>query len=82
VNNIMAGKIATDRMRAVDRATSERMGISVAEAEARTVALIPLGRYGTADEFGRAAAWLLSDSASYITGTSVQVDGGLVQCVM
>ena len=40
------------------------------------MATIPLGRYGSADEFGRVGAFLLSDAAAYMTGATVQVDGG------
>jgi 3-oxoacyl-[acyl-carrier protein] reductase len=43
---------------------------------------IPMGRYGEAEEFGRVAAFLLSDAASYMTGATVQVDGGLVRSVL
>jgi 3-oxoacyl-[acyl-carrier protein] reductase len=45
-------------------------------------ATIPLGRYGQPDEFGRMAAFLLSDAAAYITGASVQVDGGLIRGIL
>jgi 3-oxoacyl-[acyl-carrier protein] reductase len=38
-----------------------------------------MGRYGAPDDFGRAGAFLLSDAASYITGASLQVDGGLIK---
>ena len=38
-----------------------------------------MGRYGEPDEFGRVAAFLLSDAAAYVTGASVQVDGGLIR---
>jgi 3-oxoacyl-[acyl-carrier protein] reductase len=38
-----------------------------------------MGRYGDPDEFGRVAAFLLSDAAAYVTGASVQVDGGMVK---
>ncbi len=46
------------------------------------MAAIPLARYGAPDEFGRMAAFLLSDAAAYITGASVQVDGGLIKGVV
>ena len=49
------------------------------EQQKRQAATIPLGRYGHPDEFGRAAAFLLSDAAAYITGASLQVDGGLIK---
>ena len=42
---------------------------------------IPLGRYGAPDDFGRVGAFLLSDAASYITGTAVPVDGGLLKTI-
>ena len=46
------------------------------------MAAIPMGRYGQPDEFGRVAAFLLSDAASYMTGATVQVDGGLIRSVL
>ena len=82
VNNIMPGRIATDRMRQIDQAKADRLGISLPEAEAQTVSAIPLGRYGTPDEFGRLAAMILSDASSYVSGTSVQVDGSLLRTVL
>ena len=79
VNSVLPGRISTDRMREVDRSIAESQGISVADREAQTVTAIPLARYGTPDEFGRVAAFLLSDAASYVSGVSLQVDGGLVR---
>lgn len=81
VNHVMPGRIATDRMRQVDQIQADQLGISVDEVRADTVSRVPLGRYGTPDEFGRFAALLLSDSASYLNGVSVQVDGGLLRSV-
>ena len=82
VNNILPGRVATGRMRQIDQAKADRLGISFQEAEAQTVSAIPLGRYGTTDEFGRFAAIILSDASSYVSGTSVQVDGGLLRAVL
>ena len=47
----------------------------------KSYAQIPMGRYGTIEEFGRTGAFLLSDAASYITGSSLAVDGGVLKTV-
>ena len=82
VNNLIPGRIDTDRLRQLDEGTAKRAGISADEQQKRAVATIPLGRYGHPDEFGRMAAFLLSDAAAYVTGASVQVDGGLIKGVL
>lgn len=71
VNGVLPGRIATDRMFAIDA----RFGAPDA-VRRKNEAAIPLGRYGEPEEFGRTAAWLLSPAASYIDGTLVTVDGG------
>ena len=82
VNNLIPGRIETDRLRQLDETSAKRAGIAVDEQQRRAAATIPLGRYGQPDEFGRTAAFLLSDAAAYITGASVQVDGGLIRGVL
>lgn len=77
-NLLLPGRIATDRLTALDTATSEREGVSFEEARARGEAAIPAGRYGQPAEFGAAAAFLCSAHAGYITGTMLRCDGGLV----
>ena len=79
VNTLIPGRIATDRLRQLDELSAKKSGLAVEEQQARNEASIPMGRYGAPDDFGRVGAFLLSDAASYITGTSVQVDGGLIK---
>lgn len=82
VNQLMPGRIDTDRLRQLDEVNATRAGITPDEQKQKTIGAIPVGRYGNADEFGCAAAFLLSDCASYITGASLQVDGGLIRSVL
>jgi 3-oxoacyl-[acyl-carrier protein] reductase len=81
VNGIVPGRIDTDRVRELDEGRALKAGTSVDDQRRATEQTIPLGRYGAPEEFGRAAAFLLSSAASYTTGTSLLVDGGLVKGV-
>lgn len=82
VNQIIPGRIDTDRVRQLDEINARKQGISPDEAKRKALAAIPMGRYGEADEFGRVGAFLLSDAASYMTGATVQVDGGQIRSVL
>ena len=81
VNSLAPGRIDTARSRSVDESRAQALGISVEEQRRSVSEGIPLGRYGQPEELGRAAAFLLSPAASYITGVSLQVDGGLVSAI-
>lgn len=71
VNGLLPGRIDTERVRELDAASGDADG-----NRERLSAGIPLRRYGSAEEFARVAAFLLSPAASYVTGTLVAVDGG------
>ena len=79
VNQLIPGRIATDRVSETDEDSARRAGITVPEQQKRSFAMIPLARYGEIEEFANAAVFLLSDAAAYITGASLQVDGGLIR---
>ena len=81
INNLVPGRMDTDRARISDVVAAERRGITLEQQRDEQQAMIPLGRYGTATEFGKAAAFLLSDAASYMTGSTMTVDGGKTQMV-
>jgi 3-oxoacyl-[acyl-carrier protein] reductase len=82
VNQLVPGRVDTDRVRELDEANSKRLGIAIEEQQQRMAATIPMGRYGNPSEFGNAAAFLLSEAASYITGATLQVDGGMIRSVL
>ena len=81
VNMLLAGLIATDRTVALDAATAKRDFVDVYEVMARRAASVPIGRYGPPDEFGAVATFLASEAASYVTGTMMRIDGGLLRSV-
>ena len=81
VNHLLPGRIDTDRVRELDTMRGAATGTSTEDVKASYSKVIPLGRYGAPDEFGSAAVFLFSDAARYITGASLQVDGGLIKSV-
>jgi len=76
VNGLLPGRIATERVAELDAA-----GGDPDAARAAATATIPLGRYGEPAEFGRAAAFLLSPAASFLTGVMLPVDGGMLRAL-
>lgn len=76
VNGLLPGRVDTDRVRELDGLS----GDPVAAREA-SMAAIPLRRYGSPADFGRAAAFLLSPAAAYITGAMLPVDGGMTRAL-
>lgn len=81
LNTLIPGRIDTARVAQLDQNKANKLGISAEEVRAQSVASIPLGRLGTIDEYGTAAAFLLSPAASYITGAILRVDGGKLRSI-
>lgn len=73
LNTLLTGRIATERMISIYG--------SMEDAEAAARRDIPAGRLGTVEEMAAAAAFLCSERASYVTGVSVLVDGGMTHAV-
>lgn len=76
VNNLMPGYTNTDRIKELTGQMSARSGMPPAQIIARWEEQIPMGRLGQPEEFGAVAAFLCSAQASYVTGSSISVDGG------
>jgi len=81
VNSLAPGRFDTDRVRSLDESRAGAAGITTEQQRGETSHTIPLGRYGEPAELGRVAAFLLSPMASYLSGASVQIDGGMVTAV-
>jgi 3-oxoacyl-[acyl-carrier protein] reductase len=78
VNAVQPGRIHTERIDQLDQDTAKRTGKSIDDVRTDWYAQIPLGRYGDPKEFAAAAVFLASERASFITGLSLQVDGGML----
>ncbi len=82
VNCLVPGYTATERVRELAQATARREGTTPDQATARWEQEIPMGRLGTPRELAALAAFLASERASYITGTSIPVDGGWIRALL
>lgn len=79
VNSVAPGRMQTERVIAADRARAERSGVPLEAAQREQLARVPMGRFGHPEELADAAAFLVSDRASYVTGTTLHVDGGMIR---
>jgi 3-oxoacyl-[acyl-carrier protein] reductase len=80
-NIVLPGRIATGRIRFLDEQKAKRENRSVEAVSTESTASIPLGRYGEPEEYGKVVTFLASTAASYLTGSVIRVDGGLIASV-
>jgi 3-oxoacyl-[acyl-carrier protein] reductase len=81
VNVVVPGRIHTSRVDELDAAAAIVRGISTGEVAKLSMATIPVGRYGTTQEFADVVTFLASVRASYITGAKIRVDGGMIRSI-
>jgi 3-oxoacyl-[acyl-carrier protein] reductase len=77
INFILPGTFETDRLQSNIENTAKKMNIPVEQARQNRINTVPAKRFGTADEFGAACAFLCSSQAGYITGQNLLIDGGV-----
>ena len=82
VNNVLPGSILTDRQRQMMSVRGQRLGKSPEEALRLREAEIPLGTIGAPEDVANLVVFLASDRARYITGATIQVDGGALRSIM
>lgn len=82
VNNVCPGYTMTDRVTKLASARAAKSGRSVDEILAEDAQTIPMKRHGRPEEFGNVTAFIASPAASYVTGVTIQVDGGMVQSLL
>jgi 3-oxoacyl-[acyl-carrier protein] reductase len=81
INNLVPGFFDTDRLRELDLRNSGEWRLSLENVRKINFEKIPMGRYGDPEEFGKAAMFLLSEAASYVTGETFVIDGGKMRTV-
>ncbi|EJT01103.1 SDR family oxidoreductase [Rhizobium sp. CCGE 510] len=81
VNIVLPGRIATGRISFLDEQKAKRENRAIDDVVAESTGSIPLGRYGRPEEYGNVVAFLASEPASYLTGSVIRVDGGMIQSI-
>lgn len=80
-NVVVPGRIDTPRVASLDAARAKRENLDIAVVQAASIATIPVGRYGIPEEYGDVVTFLASTRASYVTGSVVRVDGGMIASI-
>lgn len=82
VNQVMPGPTWTDRSKQIVSRLSEKRAVPIETIKEEIAQEIPLGRYGTAEEIANLVTFLVSEKASFMTGTSIQIDGGQIKSTL
>lgn len=80
-NIVLPGRIATPRITFLDEQKAKRENRTIEDITSESTNAIPLGRYGDPKEYGDTVAFLASAPASYITGSVIRIDGGLITSI-
>lgn len=81
VNTVLPGRIQTERVDEIDAAMAKRREVPVDEIVRAAKAAIPMGRYGSVEEYAAVCAFLMSACAGYVTGAVLRIDGGYIRAV-
>lgn len=81
VNNVLPGATNTVRLDAIIKNKAAKKGVSIEEMAEEEKSIIPMRRFGEAEEFANVVAFLASPAAAYVTGVSIPVDGGRTSCL-
>jgi len=81
VNNILTGYFETERLSELNKKKAEQQKIPISEVREHMKTEVPLKRLGNPSEYGYLVAFLASEQASYITGTNIPIDGGLLRSI-
>jgi 3-oxoacyl-[acyl-carrier protein] reductase len=79
VNSTLTGYFNTERIKELNANKAKNLGIPISEVDKQMISNVPIGRYGNPEEYGYLVTFLASEQASFITGTNIPIDGGLLR---